>query len=266
MDAIWHAMMLFLLSMTILFIHFLLNNNTPLHYITVATKPHPVLTHIQDACHSHGNEVKVLGLEEDRDIGWKADGNFGIKLREVHTFINNPKLADSDIVLFSDAYDVAVMGNQADIKRRFLMFQKPIVFGAEKACHPDKHLASKYDSSHGCEFPYLNSGLFIGRVWALRRCMTEYKFKDDEDDQRFWTNKYFKHRELIELDHHARLFLTSSGLNEKTDIDWDSNKGQLTCNITHSHPLMLHVPGKDKTILYSVIGRYNEEGKENRPL
>jgi len=252
--------------MAILFIHFLIHNNTPLHYITIATKPHPVLTHIQDACHSYGEEVRVLGLEEDRAIGWKAKGNFGIKLREVHRFIQRPELGDSDIILFSDAYDVAVLGNQKEIKRRFLMFQKPIVFSAEKICHPDKHVESKYDSLPGIEFKFLNSGLFIGRVWALRKCMAEYKFKDNEDDQRFWTTQYFKHRELIELDHHAKLFLTCSGLNEKTDVDWDLNRRLLTCNKTYSHPLMIHVPGKDKSILYSVIGRYNEEGKENRPL
>lgn len=237
-------MILFLLSMTILIIHSFLNN-VPLHYITVATKPNPVLTHIQDTCHWHKNEVKILGLKGS-----------GIKLREVHTFINNPELGDSEIVLFSNSYDIAVVGNQAEIKRRFMMFQKPIVFSGEKICRSGKHLASKYDSYLGGEFPYLNSGLFIGRVWALRKCMAEYKFKDSDDDQIFWTKQYFKHRELIELDHHAKLFLTSSRLNEKTDIDWDSNKGQLTCNLTHSHPLMLHVPGKDKSILFTVIGRY----------
>jgi hypothetical protein len=252
--------------MTILFIHSILHKNTYIYYITVAIKPHPVLTHIEDSCHLHGNEVKILGLKQEDDISWRNKNNFGIKLREVYRFIHNPELNDSDIVLFSDAYSVAVIGNQAEIKRRFLMFQKPIVFSGEKICHPDKNLASKYNSPYGAEFPYLNSGLFIGRVWALRRCMAEYKLKDNEDDQSFWTNQYFKHRELIELDHHARLFLTSSGLNEKTDIDWDHHKNLLTCNLTHSHPLMLHVPGKDKTILYSVIGRYNEEGNEKRHL
>jgi hypothetical protein len=129
MDAeLWHAMILFLLSMTVLFIHSLIHKNTPIHYITVATKPHPVLTQLQDSCHSYGEEVVILGLEEDRNIGWKGKGNFGIKLRELHSFINNPKLGDSDIILFSDAYDVAVVASQKEIRQRFLTFQKPIVF------------------------------------------------------------------------------------------------------------------------------------------
>jgi len=261
---LWHAMILFLLSMTVLFIHNILHKNTPIHYITVATKPHPVLTHIQDSCHLNGEDVKVLGLKEARDIGWKGKGNFGIKLRELHTFIQNPKLNDNDIILFSDAYDVAITGNQKEIKRRFLTFQNPIVFGAEKECHPDKNRASLYGTKLGVEFPYLNSGLFIGRVWALRQCMAGYKYKDAEDDQRFWTTQYFKRRDLIELDHHAKIFLNCAFVDQK-DIDYNKHTRLLTYSKTQTHPLMIHANGDDKSFLHDVIGRWSEEGKEARP-
>ena len=252
-----HAGILFLISMTVLFIYGLLNKYTEIIYITVATKPHPVLTHIQDACHLQGNTVTVLGLEEDREIGWKGKGNFGIKLREVHKFLQKPELNDSDIILFSDAYDVALVGRHQEIKRRFLNFQKPIVFGAEKGCHPDKKRASEYNSLPWQEFKYLNSGLFIGRVWALRRCMVGYKYEDAEDDQRFWTTQYFKHRELIELDHHAKIFLSCASLDQK-DIDYDRNIKVLTYAKTQTHPLLIHANGKDKSYLYDIIGRWNE--------
>jgi hypothetical protein len=263
MDAeLWHASILFFLSMTVLFVHTLIHKNTPIHYITVATKPHPVLTHIQDSCHSNGEEVVVLGLHEGRDIGWKGKGNFGIKLRELHYFINNPKLGDSDIILFSDAYDVAIVGSQKEIKHRFLTFQKPIVFGAEKACHPDKNRAPQYGIKlPGVEFQYLNSGLIIGRVWALRQCMSDYKYKDAEDDQRFWTTQYFKRRDLIELDSHAKLFLNCAFVDQK-DIEYNKNTRVLTYSKTQTHPLLIHANGHDKSALYDVIGRWNEPPNE----
>jgi hypothetical protein len=257
MDELWHAALLFLISMIILFIQGLLNKYTEIHYITVATKPHPVLTEIQDACHIQGNTVIVLGLEENREIGWKGKGNFGIKLREVYNFLQRPDLNDSDIILFSDAYDVALIGRHQEIKRRYLNFQKPIVFGAEKACHPDKKRAPEYNSLPWQEFKYLNSGLFIGRVWALKRCMLEYKYKDGEDDQRFWTTQYLKHRELIELDHHAKLFLNCAFLDHK-DIDYNKHRKVLTYTKTQTHPLLIHANVHDKSYLYDIIGRWKE--------
>ena len=257
---LWHVMIIFLLSMAVLFIHSLLNKNIPLHYITIATKPHPVLTHIQDKCHSYGDEVIVLGLKEQREIGWKGKGNFGIKLREVHKFINNPKLGDTDIILFSDAYDVAILSSHQDIKRRYLTFNKPIIFGAEKTCHPDKDRASQYGFSFGADFPYLNSGLFIGRVWALRKCMSEYKFNDSEDDQRFWTTAYLKNPHLIGLDKHAKIFLNCAFLKEE-DIVWNSHTNKLTYLKTLTHPLMIHANGHNKNYLHDIIGRWNEPTK-----
>ena len=242
-----HASILFILSMIILFIHNRLHKNTPIHYITVAKKPHPVLTKIVDFCHSHGEEVTILGLN-------------GSQKNELHKFINRPKLGDSDIVLFSNAYDVAIVGNLQEIKRRYLTFNKPIVFGAEKVCHPDKDRASQYGLTFGAEFPYLNNGLFIGRVWAIRQCMASYKYKDG-NDQRFWTSAYLKNRHLIELDHHAKLFLNCDRVDD-SDIDYNSHKRLVTYSKTQTHPLMIHANGNDKTYLYQFIGRWNEPPKK----
>jgi hypothetical protein len=198
----------------------LLHGNVPIHYITVASKSHPVLTKIQDKCHSHGEEVTVLK-----------------SMSEVHRFINNHELGEYDIVLFSYSEDVAIVSSQKEIKKRYLTFNKPIYFSS----------GSKSGINE------LNSSIFIGRVWALRRCMATYK----DDDEQFWNKAYFKHNDLIELDSHSKLFLTARDLDEKTDISWDLYRSRLTCNINHSHPLMVHVPGNDKAVLYSIIGRYS---------
>jgi hypothetical protein len=248
-------------SIIILFIQYVLNKNTKFHYITVATKPHPVLDKLLDKSHSYGEEITVLGLKENRDIGWKGGANFGIKLREVHKFLQRKNLDKNDIVLFSDAYDVVQIGSQKEIRKRFLTFNKPIVFGAEIGCHPDKDRATDYGLIlPGVVFPYLNSGLFIGRVWALRKCFSGYSYKDAEDDQRFWTTQYLKRRDLIELDHHARLFLNCAFVDDK-EIDYNNHSKIVTYSKTQTHPLMVHANGHDKSFLYQFIGRWNEPPK-----
>ena len=58
-----------------------------LHYITVATKPHPILENIKKQVNANKEKIEILGSEENRYIGWQGNGNFGIKLREVHDYI-----------------------------------------------------------------------------------------------------------------------------------------------------------------------------------
>ena len=62
------------------------------YYITVATKPHIILNNIIKTVQKNDEEIHVLGLQENRSIGWNAKGNFGLKLREVKQFLENPKL------------------------------------------------------------------------------------------------------------------------------------------------------------------------------
>lgn len=215
-----------------------------IHYITVATKPHPVLDEIRAKCHKNGEMITVLAQEENRPIGWASRGNFGVKLREVHQFITrNPALQPDDLILFTDAYDVVYCGQFAQIWERYQEFEKPIVFGAEKYCNPDPDLKSKYSTDPNAEFPYLNSGLFIGRVWALRKCMENYQYDDKHDDQRYWTNQFLSvNKPLIELDHNNRLFLNTCDIDD-TQVRWSNRETVLYRN---ANPLFYHVNGPDK--------------------
>jgi len=220
-----------------------------LHYITVATKPHPVLDVLQKVVASKGDAVTVLGMDEDRDIGWNAAddkrGHFGVKLREVYNFVNNTALNADDIVLFSDAYDVYYCGDQDTIVKRFLEFRKPIVFGAERYCWPDEDASAKYlAADHKSYFPYLNSGLFIGRVGALRECMRDYSYDDAEDDQRFWTTRYLNHPETIALDHDNKIFLNCAGI-DKAEMKVTGD--QVT--FRGAKPQLVHSNSGDKSYL-----------------
>lgn len=214
------------------------------YYITVATKPHPVLTNLQKKVERMNETLIVLGESENRSIGWDARGNFGIKLREFSNFINKPELCNDDIVLFTDAFDVAYFGNKTEIVKRFREFENPIVFGCEKYCFPDPQNCDKYTDRDGREFPYLNSGMFIGYVWAFRLCISNYVYNDADDDQRFWTHMFFEKPELIELDYDNRLFLNMN--------DIDMNEFSYLVNTVFyqdRNPLFIHDNGPDKALI-----------------
>ena len=228
-----------------------------LYYITVSTRPHPVLDKLIERVQQNGENIEVLGQQENRSIGWEHQQRFGVKLREVADFLKRPQLKSNDLVLFTDAYDVAYFGTQDEIIERYLSFNCPIVFGCEKECHPDPHLASLY-SYRDKEFSYLNSGLFIGTVQALRKCIIYYNYTDTDDDQRYWTKQYFENQGLITLDYENKLFLNTSGFDKKyfmCDIDASVAYYKL------ANPLFVHINGPDKTPIAELIGINKEDLK-----
>jgi hypothetical protein len=215
-----------------------------LYYITVATKPNPNLDALKARVESQGESIFVLGQQENRPIGWNSTGNFGVKLKEVRDFLMWTAVLDNDIVLFTDAYDVLYQGNQKEIVRRYLEFSKPIVFGCETTCNPVPSYQAFYDKKN-CEFPYLNSGLFIGRAWALRKCISEYLYNDKDDDQAFWTVQFLQtNKDLFKLDYKNSLFLNTYGIDLSLIHKTDSGHEYKGAN-----PIFIHVNGPDKSEL-----------------
>jgi hypothetical protein len=222
-----------------------------IHYITVATKPHRVLDAIKSRINAMGETITILGEAENRLIGWEGYGNFGVKLREVADFLKRPDLSPDDIVLFTDAYDVVYCGNQAEIIQRFLTFSKPIVFGAECLCQPDTQLAEKYPITNK-EFSFLNSGMFIGRVWALQKCMEGYIYIDKVEDQRYWTERFLSNQDIIELDYENLLFLNTVSI----DMKWftvDKTENATLIIYKSAMPMFVHVNGPDKSLIENLI-------------
>jgi hypothetical protein len=213
-----------------------------LFYITVATKPHPVLDKIKERVKSNKERIHVLGSHENRTIGWEGHQNFGVKLREVSDFLKGPFLDPDDIVLFTDAYDVVYCGTKREIMQRYEKLNKPIIFGCEKQCNPDPKRANEYKFTD-TEFPYLNSGMYIGKVWALRKCILEYKYNDKDDDQRFWTTCFFENPDLIGLDYKNDLFLNTVDIDERFFI---LDKEENIAVYKGATPVFVHVNGPDK--------------------
>ena len=219
------------------------------YYITVATKPNIVLDNLKKKIEKNGETLFVLGENENRVIGWESKQNFGVKLREVSDFLKNPNLNKNDIILFTDAYDIAYFGNKTDIIKRFKEFERPIIFGCEKYCFPDPNLKTSYFIKN-TEFPYLNSGMFIGYVEDLRKCIGNYSYNDEDDDQRFWTKAFFENQRIIGLDYNNDLFLNMHDINmEQFSFEND------TVFYKNRNPLFIHVNGPDKSMIYDFLSK-----------
>jgi hypothetical protein len=221
-----------------------------LYYITVSTRPHPVLDKLKEKVQANGEKIEVLGEHENRSIGWEHQQRFGVKLREVSDYLKRHHLLPNDLILFTDAYDVAYFGNQKELIERYKTFNCPIVFGCEKECHPDPGEACNYHNTD-CEFPFLNSGMFIGTVKALRKCIMNYKYEDTDDDQRYWTRQYFDNRDIIALDYTNKLFLNTSKFSKEMFL-YDLEVG--VAIYKHTSPIFVHVNGPDKTFIAELVG------------
>ena len=137
------------------------------------------------------------------------------------------KLNGNEIVMCTDAYDTLFLGDTDTIKSRFLKFNKPILFSAERNCWPEPAL-SVYYKKNGF-FRYLNSGAFIGESKTILRLMNRYKEPPaasfnairnlkieglhvnkyyNWSNQYYWSLIYLKHRDLIALDHNHNIFYT----------------------------------------------------------
>ena len=232
------------------------NVNENFYYITIATKPHPVLDVLIKTVENKGENIEVLGLARNMEIGHDMSNlpigigrSLGVKLIEVHNFINRNCLEPNDIVLFSDAYDVYYCGNKSTIIDRFKKMNKPIIFGAEQCCYPDgsKHILYPHSDNR---FRFLNSGLFIGRVYALRECMKDYIVSDEIiNDQLWWTNKFLERQDIIGLDYTHELFLNCLWVNEK-ELSIKNDQVIFNNNID---PQLIHGNGPSKLSIIPLL-------------
>ena len=227
------------------------------HYITVSTEDNNKLQRLVKSAEKNNIKIDVLGLElKTNNLGHSNNAKFGMKLGLPQKYISN--LPDDDIVVFTDAWDVIYNNNADQLVTRYKSFNKPIVFGAELYCWPDDHMASSYDTQNNY-FKYLNSGLYIGRVGDLKRMLSTYTGGEDIDDQRFWTEKYLKNRDIIALDLSANMFLNAAGT-DKSDFMFDGSI--FTFKKTNTNPCIIHANSADKTYLDLFTGQQGGNSKE----
>jgi len=105
------------------------------------------------------------------------------KFHFMRAIIDGGSIADMDIILFTDAYDVLVIDDKSKILREFLHFSADLVFNAECALYPDddRDAVRRAFDLVPSKWRYLNSGCYIGYAWAVR-AMLDYVMARLPDD------------------------------------------------------------------------------------
>ena len=144
-------------------------------------------------------------------------GAFKINLlkKEMEQFKDKEDL----IIMFTDSYDVLLLGNQDDILNTFHKLNAKVVFGAEPFCWPDESLANDYPVVLENEKRFLNSGGFIGHAKDIYEILNYDEVKDDDDDQLYYTKIYLnselRAKHNIKLDKKSEIFHNLNGAKGK---------------------------------------------------
>lgn len=180
-------------------------NNSRLHLYTVGSDSSK-MHWLERSAEAYGLEIANLFNVDQMDWNGGLDAKQctggGIKLRLLSQQLHS--LDDSDIVLFTDAYDVVYCATEEEIVRRYLAMKEEIVFAAERYLWPDRKLRFPPSAT---PYRYLNSGTFIGRVRALKQLLLDLP-EDNASDQLFLQKKFLTGRYPIRLDTEQYIFST----------------------------------------------------------
>jgi GR25 family glycosyltransferase involved in LPS biosynthesis len=183
-----------------------------MHVVTVGTEDSKCWA-LNQSLIAQKATVKNVGLDKE---AFNMDSFGGMpKISYVRSYLND--LPDTDIVLFMDGYDTFLADDLSTIKERFLGFNVDILFSAEEDCWPlgdDNFFKSRW-KDEGTPYKYLNSGVYIGRVGALKYFFDlEVNAKDNGDDQLFCQHRFLHVNSqpiptrdfLVALDYEAYIF------------------------------------------------------------
>ena len=232
------------------------------YHVTVANKNNKFLELLKKSAEINNIKTIVLGLHlSGIQIGQLY--GFGWKLMLLRDFISN--MNDDDIVLFTDAYDVIFCSSMHEVMKKFLSFKSQIVFSAEKYCSPDQTLAKFYNKVD--ERPnYLNSGVFMGYVGALKKLYDENagSINVKTDDQDYYTKTFLRHqneKNFVCLDYDSKIFMCLAGCVDLLVFD-EKNK-RMQNKQTGEFPCIIHGNGATKT---AILDLYNLMYQHDYPL
>lgn len=221
-----------------------------LHCVTIVTKlpenHRKVFEQLNRDFEKRGQPLVVLGMNKYDET--KTTYRHRIKLEEFKLFLADKP--DQDVVLFVDAFDVVRCKVDKEVDQDILSiydsFQKSIVFGAETNCFPERELEPQYpEENRKKQFPYLNSGLFIGRIDSLKKYLEDIE-DDIYCDQQFWSRKYIQNPNDIGLDFENQLFFNMFGIDaSRFEITQPGNQ----VLFEGKRPYFAHASGSDKSIL-----------------
>uniref|UniRef100_A0A671SHX8 Procollagen-lysine,2-oxoglutarate 5-dioxygenase 3-like n=2 Tax=Sinocyclocheilus anshuiensis TaxID=1608454 RepID=A0A671SHX8_9TELE len=203
--------------------------------------------------------VQVLGLGEEwkgGDVARTVGG--GQKVRWLKKELEKHKDKQNMVIMFVDSYDVILASGPEELLRKFSRFSHRVVFSAEGFCWPDQRLASKYPVVHHGK-RYLNSGGFIGYASEVHAVVKQWKYKDDDDDQLFYTRIYLdkeqRRKFSITLDHKSHIFQNLNGAMEEVVLKFEKSRVRARNVAYDTLPVVIHGNGPTKLQL-NYLGNY----------
>jgi len=172
------------------------------HVLTVGTDQEKMWA-LEQSANRHGITYSNLGQGVEWTGGSMEAHGGGQKINLTRNHLLT--LPDNDTVLFVDGYDVLFFDDLLTIVERFEGFDCDILFAAEKDCWPDPKMAPMFPMTP-TPYKYLNSGVYIGNVKALREFFNEIVI-GDQDDQ-LWMQKRFVDQTglSIKMDYEGYIF------------------------------------------------------------
>uniref|UniRef100_A0AAZ3NYW4 PLOD1-3-like GT domain-containing protein n=1 Tax=Oncorhynchus tshawytscha TaxID=74940 RepID=A0AAZ3NYW4_ONCTS len=194
--------------------------------------------------------VKVLGLGEQwkgGDVARTVGG--GQKVRWLKTELLKHSAKKDMVIMFVDSYDVILASGPEELLWKFSRLGHRLVFSAEGFCWPDQKLAPKYPPVHTGK-RYLNSGGFIGYAPELSEIVQQWKLKDNDDDQLFYTKIYLdkvqRTKYNMTLDHRSRIFQNLNGAIEEVVLKFEKARVRARNVAYDTLPVIIHGNGPTK--------------------
>lgn len=178
------------------------------HFFTVATSREQAYR-LVETCDLHKIDLTLAGEGQEWMGGDMTSPGGAHKITLLRKALDH--LPDDDIIIFSDGYD-SFLVNSTDIQQqiiaRYLSFGSDIVFSGEKTCWPDPSLASHYEIVG--DYPYLNSGGFVGSVGGIKNLIDSMgEYSESDDDQLLYSRAYLSADHDIKIDVEGYIFQTS---------------------------------------------------------
>jgi hypothetical protein len=157
-----------------------------LHIITVATHDDGYYKALLKSAKNNNINLTTLGW------GQKWAG-FTMKTNLIIEYIK--LLNDNDIIVVIDAYDVIILDNEENIKKKFYSYNKPILLSRDGDSINFILAWSQEKIFKFCNNEKINAGMYMGYVWAIKKLLDRLcKNKNmpctssDADDQILLTN------------------------------------------------------------------------------
>jgi len=172
---------------------------------TVATDPDKA-RYLLYSANKKQVQIENLGKGVKWEGGTMEGQGGGHKINLVKEYLKDKR--DSDVFLFLDGYDTFLTDRTDEIISRYIEFSEDIVFSSERFCWPDEGLASDLRAANvnqNTPYQYLNSGMYIGRVGALKELFKK-PIKNFEDDQLYVQKEYLTGKHSIACDVESYIF------------------------------------------------------------